>query len=180
VETSIREAYLRDFDTVAIADGISGVNPDWEATAQQVWKQYLCEISDSRTVLDWLAAQTRPRPVGYGHMLLLCEDMDRSLGFYVDTLGFTVRPARPLADGRPFTAFREGIALVAGRQANHRQVDHIAFEVNDVRGMRERLKAAGVPFQQDLHDGPYGLTVYVTDPDGTRIELYEVGASASS
>jgi len=27
-----------------------------------------------------------------------------------------------------------------------------------------------------LHDGIYGLTIYVADPDGNMIELYEEGA----
>jgi catechol 2,3-dioxygenase-like lactoylglutathione lyase family enzyme len=179
VETSIREAYLRDFDVVAVTDCISGVNAEWEKTAQQVWQQYLCELSDSAAVLDWVAAQKKPRTLGYGHMLIMVEDVARSVAFYVDQLGFTVRPAKPLADGRDFTAFRQGIALVAGRSPDHRQVDHIAFEVNDVRAMRERLQGSGVRFFQDMHDGPYGLTIYVADPDGTKIELYEVGANAA-
>jgi catechol 2,3-dioxygenase-like lactoylglutathione lyase family enzyme len=38
--------------------------------------------------------------------------------------------------------------------------------------------ADGVRFFQDLHDGPYGLTVYVADPDGLKIELYQPGLSA--
>jgi catechol 2,3-dioxygenase-like lactoylglutathione lyase family enzyme len=108
----------------------------------------------------------------------MVTDMDRSLAFYVDTLGFTVRPAKPLADGRPFVGFEQGIALVGGGAAGARQVDHMAFEVNDVRRLRDKLKAEGVSFFNDLHDGPYGLTVYVADPDGNKIELYEVGASA--
>jgi len=176
VETSIREAYLRDYDVVALDDCISGVNPAWEETAKQVWKQYFCELSDSKTMGAWIEAQSRPRTLGYGHMLMMVEDVARSTAFYVEQLGFSVRPAKPLADGRPFTAFHQGIAIVAGRQAGHRQIDHMAFEVNDVRSLRDRLTKAGVPFQEDLHDGPYGLTVYVTDPDGTRIELYEAGA----
>ena len=31
-------------------------------------------------------------------------------------------------------------------------------------------------FDRDLHDGIYGLTIYVFDPDGNMIELYEEGA----
>jgi catechol 2,3-dioxygenase-like lactoylglutathione lyase family enzyme len=50
--------------------------------------------------------------------------------------------------------------------------------VDDVRAMRERLRANNVRFFNDLHDGPYGLTIYVADPDGLKIELYEVGQSA--
>jgi ureidoacrylate peracid hydrolase len=180
VETSIREAYLRDFDVVAVTDCISGVNADWEQSAQNVWKQYFCELSASADVLRWLEEQTSPRTLGYGHMLLMVENMGRSTSFYVDLLGFKIRPAKPLADGRPFTAFHQGIALVSGRESGHRQVDHIAFEVNDVRRLRDKLKAGNVSFFQDLHDGPYGLTVYVADPDGTKVELYQVGEKASS
>lgn len=178
VETSIREAYLRDFDVVAVEDCISGVNADWETTAKQVWKQYFCEISDSASIRNWMASQQVPRTLKFGHMLLRVESLEGSTRFYRDLLGFTTRPAKPLADGRPFVAFQQGLALVAGGSPDWRQVDHMAFEVNDVKGLRQRLLAAAVPFQQDLHDGPYGLTIYVTDPDGCRVELYEIGAAA--
>jgi nicotinamidase-related amidase/catechol 2,3-dioxygenase-like lactoylglutathione lyase family enzyme len=178
VETSIREAYLRDYDVVALNDCISGVNGEWEETAKQVWKQYFCELSDSKEMRGWIDSKSAPRTLGYGHMLLMVQDVERSTAFYVNQLGFSIRPAKPLADGRPFTAFHQGIAIVGGRSPAHRQIDHMAFEVNDVRALRERLKKADVEFQQDLHDGPYGLTIYVTDPDGTRVELYQVGATA--
>jgi len=178
VETTIREAYLRDFDVIAVTDCISGINSDWEHTAQHVWKQYFCELAESSEILNWLREQSAPRALGYGHMLLMVEDMTRSISFYVDQLGFKIRPAKPLADGRPFTAFHQGIALVEGRQSGHRQIDHMAFEVNDVRKLRDKLQKQQVRFFQDLHDGPYGLTIYVADPDGTKVELYEVGAKA--
>jgi catechol 2,3-dioxygenase-like lactoylglutathione lyase family enzyme len=126
----------------------------------------------------WIDAQSAPRTLGFGHMLLMVQDVPRSVGFYVHQLGFSIRPAKPLADGRPFTAFHQGMAVVGGRAPSHRQIDHIAFEVNDVRALRDKLKNSDVEFQQDLHDGPYGLTIYVTDPDGTRVELYQVGATA--
>lgn len=158
VETSIREAYLRDFDVVAVTDCISGVNSDWEQVAQRVWKQYFCELSASSEVMQWLQQQASPRTLGYGHLLLMVENMERSISFYVDLLGFKIRPAKPLADGRPFTAFHQGIALVAGKEAGHRQLDHIAFEVNGVRRLRDKLKQSNVSFFQDLHGGPYGLS----------------------
>ena len=116
------------------------------------------------------------RTLGYGHMLLMVEDMERSVAFYAGRLGFVVRPAKPLADGRAFTAFHQGIALVAGRDPGHRQVDHIAFEVDDIRQMRDGLAGTDVPMLQDLHDGPYGLTIYIADPDGLKVELYQTGA----
>ena len=44
-----------------------------------------------------------------------------------------------------------------------------------MRAIAARLKAADVKFDRDLHDGIYGLTIYVFDPDGNMIELYEEG-----
>lgn len=122
-------------------------------------------------------AQDGPRPLAFGHILLLVEDIERSTDFYENGIGFTQRPARPLADGRAFVPFHHGLALTSGKKQDHCQVDHIAFEVDDVRALRARLKDRGTPFQEDLHDGPYGLTIYVSDPDGNRIELYQVGES---
>lgn len=116
-----------------------------------------------------------PKALAFGHLLIMATDVDSSVEFYVHLLGFAERRAKPLADGRPFRALRQGIAFVGGRQPGHIQIDHMAFEVSDVRSMRDRLMAAGVPFQEDLHDGPYGLTIYITDPDGVRVELYQPG-----
>lgn len=175
IETTLREAYLRDFDAVAVEDCISGVNDRWEEVAKEVWRQYLCETATCDDVLGWIDSQTAPRALAFGHMLIMVEDMERSTRFYVDQLGFTIRPAKPLADGRAFTAFRQGIAFVAGRVAGAKQIDHMAFEVNDIRAIRETVKAAGTNIEDDLHDGPYGLTIYITDPDGTRVELYQAG-----
>src|SRR5918992_1231726 len=36
IETTVREAYLRDYDVVAVKDCISGVNAEWEAVAYAV------------------------------------------------------------------------------------------------------------------------------------------------
>jgi catechol 2,3-dioxygenase-like lactoylglutathione lyase family enzyme len=112
----------------------------------------------------------------FAHMLLKVSDLDRSKRFYVDLLGFKVRPAKPLADGRPFVPFTQGLALTAGGPDTAPQIDHIAFKAKDVRSIAARLKNARVKFDRDLHDGIYGLTIYVFDPDGNMIELFEEGA----
>jgi catechol 2,3-dioxygenase-like lactoylglutathione lyase family enzyme len=46
-----------------------------------------------------------------------------------------------------------------------------------VRAIVARLKAARVKFFDDLHDGVYGLTIYVADPDGNKVELFQSGAT---
>jgi catechol 2,3-dioxygenase-like lactoylglutathione lyase family enzyme len=125
--------------------------------------------------VETIPAETIAGATEYAHMLMKVSDIDRSRRFYVDLLGFKVRPAKPLADGRPFVPFTQGLALTNGGPAASPQIDHIAFKARDVRGIAARLKAANVRFDRDLHDGIYGLTIYVFDPDGTMIELYEEG-----
>jgi len=112
-------------------------------------------------------------------MLLKVADINRSERFYVDLLGFKVRSAKPLADGRPFVPFEQGIALTTGGPNGSPQIDHIAFKAKNVAAIAARLKSANVKFDRDLHDGIYGLTIYVFDPDGNMIELYEEGTRMS-
>ncbi len=114
----------------------------------------------------------------FAHMLLKVSDLERAKRFYVELLGFTERKAKPLADGRPFLPFTQGLALTIGGPSEPAQIDHIAFKVTDVRGIAARLHRAGARFHQDLHNGIYGLTIYVADPDGNMIELFEEGATA--
>jgi catechol 2,3-dioxygenase-like lactoylglutathione lyase family enzyme len=112
----------------------------------------------------------------FAHMLLKVSDIKRSERFYVDLLGFKLRQAKPLADGRPFVPFLQGLALTSGGPEQSPQIDHIAFKATDVPAIAKRLKAANVKFDRDLHDGLYGLTIYIYDPDGNMIELYDESA----
>jgi ureidoacrylate peracid hydrolase len=123
-----------------------------------------------------MSTDTTAGATDFAHMLLKVSDIKRSERFYVDLLGFTIRPAKPLPDGRPFVPFKQGLALTSGGPEGAPQVDHIAFKANDVRSVAARLKQSNAKFDRELHDGIYGLTIYVYDPDGNMIELYEEGA----
>jgi ureidoacrylate peracid hydrolase len=125
------------------------------------------------TTTATMAAETTAGATEFAHMLLKVSDIERSKKFYVDLLGFRVRQAKPLADGRPFVPFLQGLALTSGGPQSSPQIDHIAFKAIDVPGIAKRLKAANVKFDRDLHDGLYGLTIYIFDPDGNMIELYD-------
>ena len=123
-----------------------------------------------------MSTDTMAGATDFAHMLLKVSDIKRSERFYVDLLGFTIRPAKPLPDGRPFVPFRQGLALTSGGPHGAPQIDHIAFKAKDVRSVAARLKQSNARFDRELHDGIYGLTIYVYDPDGNMIELYEEGA----
>jgi len=122
---------------------------------------------------DTMAGGTMAGVTEYAHMLLKVSDIKRSERFYVDLLGFKVRTAKPLADGRPFVPFTQGLALTSGGPQMSPQIDHIAFKAKDVPAIAARLRKANVKFDRDLHDGLYGLTIYVFDPDGNMIELFD-------
>ena len=175
VETTIREAYLRDFDVVGIEDCISGVNPEWEENAKNVWRHYLGITCDSADFLNWVDRQLLPRPVYVHHLLLMVSDLEKSMDFYLNTLGFTRRAdAKPLPDGRPFIATMEGLGLTAGGPGDMKQMDHLAFEVRNVEALYEKLKKTGAEFPRgELGPGPYGKAIYVLDPDGNELELFE-------
>jgi len=120
-----------------------------------------------------VARPREPRIHGFAHMLLQVADLEASRRFYVDLLGFTERKAKPLADGRPFVPFHQGLALTTGGPGKPVQIDHMAFRVNGVDALAARLKKGGAKFFEELHDGIYGRTIYVADPDGNKVELFE-------
>lgn len=173
IETTIREAYLRDYDVVAVRDCMAGVNPEWERVAQAVWGQYFGVVLDSSEVLAWLDAQERPRTLGLAHLLLQCRDLEAARRFYVDVLGFSVRSTKPLDDGRPFVGTHQGLGLTDGGPGDRRQVDHIAFRVHDVAALADRCERARARVIKPLGPGIYGQTIYVADPDGNTVELFE-------
>lgn len=175
VETTIREAYLRDYDVIAIEDCIAGVNPEWEENAKHVWRHYLGITCQSHEFSAWLTEQSEPRPVYLHHLLLMVSDIDRSKEFYLNTLGFTERlDAKPLPDGRPFIATKEGLGLTAGGPGDMQQLDHLAFEVRNVDAIYEKLLAIGAEFPRGpVGPGPYGKAIYTKDPDGNTLELFE-------
>jgi ureidoacrylate peracid hydrolase len=123
-----------------------------------------------------MSTQTIAGATEFAHMLLKVSDIKRSERFYVDLLGFKLRQAKPLPDGRPFVPFLQGLALTSGGPEKSPQIDHIAFKAKDVPAIAKRLKAANVKFDRELHDGLYGLTIYFYDPDGNMIELYDESA----
>src|SRR5699024_5689996 len=100
VETTLREAYLRDYDAVAVTDAIAAVRPEWIDTAQAVWSHYLCTLSDEAGVLAWLDEAARARTHRLHHMLLECSDLAASEKFYFDILGFQERKREDFRDGR--------------------------------------------------------------------------------
>lgn len=107
------------------------------------------------------------------HLLLQAKDLQRAEAFYLGFLGFTVRKHDRLPDGRVLTSTNEGLGLTYGRRGEPGSVvEHIAFRASDIRGLAERAEAEGIEVLKPPGPGPYGLTVYLADPDGNKVELF--------
>lgn len=117
------------------------------------------------------------------HVLVLTDDLDASKSFYCEALGLEVGERPPLefpgywlyVDGVPCLHLAERAAYEAHAAtlglAVGPAVDHLAFGGADFEHAAERLKAAGV--EAIANEVPQaGLRqLFVTDPNGVRIEL---------
>lgn len=174
VETTLREAYLRDYDVVAVTDAIAAVRPQWLPVAEAVWAQYLGVLASTEEVTGWLAAAAAPRATRLHHILLEVADLDQSLNFYQNILGFTVRNREPFRDGRDLVVTDQGLGLVARAGRTRGGLEHLCFAARGVDELAERARAAGAPVVRGPGPGPYGHTVYLQDPDGNQVELAEL------
>lgn len=173
VETTLREAYLRDYDVVAVTDAIASVRPQWLAPARQVWAQYFGVLAGADDVCRWLEESSAPRAGRLHHLLLEVADLERSLEFYLGLLGFTVRTREAFRGGeRQLVSTHQGLGLVSAPGAPSR-LGHVCFEAQGVDHLAERAAAQGYQVLRGPGPGPYGHTVYLADPDGNEVELFQ-------
>ncbi len=175
VETTLREAYLRDYDVAAVTDCIAAVRPEWEPTAHAVWAHYLGVLTTSAEVIDWLESADGGAGVeGLAHLLLQTSDIEAAERFYVGVLGFRVSRREAFRDGRPLILTEQRMGITNGRRAGEplaANVDHIAFHVQGLLELVERARASGARVIRGPESNPYGLSAYLEDPDGNEVEL---------
>ena len=113
------------------------------------------------------------------------SDMERSLKFYRDVLGMTVRirfgPAgkQDVLVGFGMDMTKTSLMLLSDKEARPRKIGHvhgfdrIALMVSDLPGIQARLAAAGFkPGEIRTVHGTSSMMM-VEDPDGYRIELID-------
>ena len=117
------------------------------------------------------------------YVILFVEDLERSLAFYTDILGMTVRHRADgyaeLAVEGPKFALLERWRLPAlvgepesGPPPPGTHEGEVAFLVQDVDEVYARLRSRGVAFVSAPEDRPWRQrTAYFRDPDGHLIEL---------
>ena len=106
------------------------------------------------------------------HLLIQTIDLERAERFYIDFLGLTVRKRETFRDGRPLVVTEQGLGLTNGRPAGLGPVEHIAFRSEGVRALAEAASGAGVTIVAGPEPSSYGLSLYLEDPDGNKVEVF--------
>jgi ureidoacrylate peracid hydrolase len=118
-------------------------------------------------------SQNEPRALVVHHLLLETQDLDASVHFYVDVLGFVIRKRESFRDGRALVVTEQGLGLTEGGSGAQGVLQHLCFAAHGVDALAERARAAGHTIVRGPGPGPYGHTVYIHDPDNHEIELFE-------
>lgn len=119
-----------------------------------------------------------------GHVVLRVSDIDRSVEFYTQVLGFRISDVYPesmMPGGMVFMRCNNdhhGVALVGGglSKSPNKELHHMAFEVatlDEVLRARDHLKAHGVEVQfEGRRRAGAQIAVEFLDPDGHWLEIY--------
>jgi catechol 2,3-dioxygenase-like lactoylglutathione lyase family enzyme len=130
--------------------------------------QVRIELQEDKTIKE--------KAIGY-HIHFQTTDPAKLRDWYVDLFAATPRPRGKI----PITADVPGMNLsyASAPQARPgtrgRAIDHIGFEVTNLAEFVKKLEAKGITFDVAYREVPaIGLKIaYITDPDGTYIELTE-------
>jgi len=136
--------------------------------------------------------ERRPRLAGLHHVTLICQDVERAVGFYGDLLGMRLveRTVNEDDQGAKHLLFgdehgRAGTLVTCleypeldegtvGRGSTH----HFALAVEseaELAGWRDYLRARGIPCTEVMERAHF-KSIYLRDPDGHILEL-ATGAS---
>lgn len=144
---------------------------------------------DQLPAVKKLRRYARPRAMGFqlrkiGHVVLNCRDIERSIRFYTEVLGFElsdVYPEEMMPGGMAFLRCNpdhHGIGLVGSldKGATNTDLNHIAFEVGSLdevllAARRLRKHGAVIDFEGRRRAGVQ-IAVEFLDPDGHNLEIY--------
>jgi catechol 2,3-dioxygenase-like lactoylglutathione lyase family enzyme len=113
----------------------------------------------------------------------MVSDVEEAIEFYTTHLGFQVRmsaaPAFADVIRGQLRLLLSGPASSAGRPMPDGEKpvpggwNRIHLIVDDIASEVARLRAAGVPFRNDIISGPGGQQILLLDPSGNVVELFQ-------
>lgn len=123
---------------------------------------------------------------GIGHLAFNVEDMEKSLQFYCDAVGFEKAFELSDANGEPWIVYvqiNEGqfVELFYGGNKrvqidkNTRGYNHLCLEVIDIYEIANYLKSKGITLDVEPKQGKdLNYQCWAKDPDGNRIEFMQM------
>jgi lactoylglutathione lyase len=122
--------------------------------------------------------------VKIAHTCLNVNNLDRSLDFYSKQMGLNFVSRREIKQNNAEIAFltdEAGGAIELTHWRDKKNLvegdnfDHIAFDVQDVQGTVERLRAQGVTIAMEPYSlqGSSNKLAFIKDPDGNWLELIQ-------
>jgi catechol 2,3-dioxygenase-like lactoylglutathione lyase family enzyme len=113
----------------------------------------------------------------------LVDDVDASVGFYTEQLGFALEqrmgPAFAIVTRDDLSVWLSGPQSSAaqpmpdGRLPEPGGWNRLVVTVDDLAAEVDVMKRAGVRFRNDIVTGPGGKQIVLDDPAGNAVELFE-------
>ena len=113
----------------------------------------------------------------------LVDDVDASVSFYTELLGFELveqyGPAMAIVRHDDVTLWLAGPAASAskpmpdGRKPVPGGWNRFVLQVDDLAALVGRLRERGVRFRNDIVAGPGGRQILCEDPSGNVVELFQ-------
>ena len=107
---------------------------------------------------------------GLNHLTIAVSDVDRSISFYRDVLGFS---AHAQWDNGAYLSVGElWFCLSLDAPCPKEDYTHFAFDVSasNFEAIAKHIKSCGIPTWKD--NSSEGLSLYILDPDGHKLELH--------
>jgi catechol 2,3-dioxygenase-like lactoylglutathione lyase family enzyme len=128
---------------------------------------------------------------GLGHTAYNVSDMDKSLHFYCDVLGFKFLFQLKDDNGKPWINYlkvtdHQFVELFFnGTKAQSRDTssevgyNHLCLEVDDINQIADDLKGKGIVLDEEIKQGiDLNYQCWISDPDGNRVELMQFHPNA--
>jgi catechol 2,3-dioxygenase-like lactoylglutathione lyase family enzyme len=121
-----------------------------------------------------------PGVVGINHIAIVTANYEAMRTFYAETMGFPEVFTNRNAAGEPTLTYLQAsrttfIELFPANATRQPGLQHVGLHVEDISATAARLRERGLQVGTPRQGATGSIIATVTDPDGTRIELSELG-----